>query len=272
MNWYNDTALLILLQSGLARLIYCAMILALITQENEMKISNSKKQLAKIIHENGGWRDGMSFSWYGNKTKKGYFGELRPRFDRVSGAMVACGDLGVNAVSFECTKLPNWHQTILSRDEYFHLYPAPDAKPEFCESVMRSIPEPSDKPTIEQLAADYRNAKDCADRKQQESDDAKADADAKLAELVAAGKAIGLVVGVDVVEPELIITDWRDLKVGDIIEYVDGDIKDKIGMTGPVVEFAPDATDGMYVRLKCDNWPNKGRLGWPRKFRFIRRP
>ena len=50
----------------------------------------------------------------------------------------------------------------------------------------------TDKPTIEQLAADYRNAKDYAERKQQEADAAKADAEAKLAELVAAGKALGL--------------------------------------------------------------------------------
>ena len=27
-----------------------------------MKISNSKKQLAKIIHENGGWREGAEFT------------------------------------------------------------------------------------------------------------------------------------------------------------------------------------------------------------------
>ena len=52
-------------------------------------------------------------------------------------------------------------------------FKVPDAKPEFCESVMRSIPEPEAKPTIEQLAADYRNAKDYANRKQQEADAAK---------------------------------------------------------------------------------------------------
>ena len=76
------------------------------------------------------------------------------------------------------------------------------------------------KPTIEQLAADYRNAKDYADRKQQEADAAKADAEAKLAELVAAGKALGLVLSVAGVEPELVITDWRDLQVGDVIQCV----------------------------------------------------
>ena len=90
-----------------------------------------------------------------------------------------------------------------------------EVKPEFCESVMRSIPEPESidglcakvteenkhqhidaKPTIEQLAADYRNAKDYAYRKQQEADTAKVNAEAKLTKLVAAGKVLGLVIDV----------------------------------------------------------------------------
>ena len=82
----------------------------------------------------------------------------------------------------------NWYDTLEKRPE--------QAKPEFCESVMRSIPEPEAKPTIEQLAADYRNLLDFAKRKQEEADDAKADAEAKLAELVAAGKVLGLVLSV----------------------------------------------------------------------------
>ena len=48
--------------------------------------------------------------------------------------------------------------------------------------------------TIEQLAADYRNAKEYADRKQQEADDAKADAVSKLKSLELAGEANGLLV------------------------------------------------------------------------------
>ena len=82
----------------------------------------------------------------------------------------------------------NWYDTLEKRPE--------QAKPEFCESVMRSIPEPEAKPIIEQLAADYRNLLDFAKRKQEEADDAKADAEAKLAELVAAGKVLGLVLSV----------------------------------------------------------------------------
>lgn len=90
----------------------------------------------------------------------------------------------------------DWHQGSGCDIIAYRLHKPNLAETEFCESVMRSIPEPSPKPTIEQLAADYRNAKDYAERKQQEADDAKADADARLYELVAAGKALGLVIDV----------------------------------------------------------------------------
>ena len=158
-----------------------------------MKISNSKKQLAKIIHENGGWCDGAEFAAQDRDGKVCYYSS-KPSIGKCCEAWGLVGCL--IACEYRGKALPNWHQTILSRKEYSHLYPAPDAKPEFCESVMRSIPEPSDNPTIEQLAADYRNLLDFAKRKQEEADDAKADAEAKLAELVAAGKVLGLVLSV----------------------------------------------------------------------------
>ncbi len=46
----------------------------------------------------------------------------------------------------------------------------------------------------QQLAQDYHNKLDCANRKQQEAGEAKAVADAALGELVAGGQAIGLAV------------------------------------------------------------------------------
>ena len=123
------------------------------------------------------------------------------------------------------------------------------------------------KPTIEQLAADYRNAKDYADRKQQE-------ADAKLAELVAAGKALGLVLSVTDTGPELVITDWRDLLVGDRIwvgdsgrsrncpegEYEIAAI-DRRDSDQPVGLAWPGGLSGV-------TWPQIHKRGW----RFIRRP
>ena len=142
-----------------------------------MKISNSKKQLAKIIHENGGWFDGAEFYCQDGD------GEIFPYENRPTlpsrGRVWHYGGVISDGSIMRETPIKNWHQTILSRDEYFHLYPAPE-------------PVGEAKPSIEQLAADYRNRKDYADRKQQEADDAKADADAKLAELVAEGEALGL--------------------------------------------------------------------------------
>lgn len=169
-----------------------------------MKISNSKKQLAKIISENGGWRDGAGWSSQDLNGSVTFFVD-KPWL---------CGAVW-EANSFECVsgfgyshKLPNWHQTILSRDEYFHLYPAPDA--DGCNNLGSSVARNvvavngrintgtfgDGRPTIEQMAADYHNAKDYADRKQQEADAAKADAEAKRAKLVAAGKALRLVLSV----------------------------------------------------------------------------
>ncbi|MGL4756538.1 MAG: hypothetical protein ACRCXB_29635, partial [Aeromonadaceae bacterium] len=74
---------------------------------------------------------------------------------------------------------------------------------------------------IEQLAADYRNAKDYADRKQGEADAAKAGAEAKLAELVAAGKALGLVLSVAGVELGSQIRCFRNEKLGLNPKYSD---------------------------------------------------
>ena len=255
-----------------------------------MKISNSKKELARIISENGGWRDGAEWAAMDktdgncNDNAVGFFsGELRPEcFGKIK--MWRCRHIetvfmGYEKSIFAKKIIGNWHQTVLSRAEYSHLYPSPDAdgwiehdgkhepavatsgltlwckwsdgleqsheanmvdwiddsdvriiayrlhkpeqsKPEFCESVMRTIPEPEAKPPIEQLATDYRNAKDYAERKQQEADAAKADADEKLRVLELAGEAIGLLVSPITAksDPELVVTDWRDLRVGGVIE------------------------------------------------------
>ena len=139
------------------------------------------------------------------------------------------------------------------------------SKPEFCESVMRSIPEPTAKPTIEQLAADYRNAQDYAERTQQEADSAKADADDMLKELELAGEAIGLLVSPITAkqEPELVITDWRDLQAGDVISVLGK-------WWGPDSEYTVDENDGSRdapIRVG-GYWALIGECS----FKFIRRP
>lgn len=319
-----------------------------------MKISNSKKHLAKIIHENGGWRDGADTCSCDNDGYVNFF-VGKPARNGVS--WIDNGDCeyvgGIVTPKYE--KIKNWHQTILSRDEYFHLYPAPDAdgwiewlsdempvekgtiidvkysdgdelhgapcgvytnymeskngenasaeafgsgdgsyvhivayrlhKPEQSKSTavgddetnlaakeeLEALELEPAKPTIEQLAADYRNAKDYAERKQEEADTAKADVEAKLKALELACEALGLIVSpiTEKQEPVLEIADWRDLRVGDVIEYVDGRNEDRIGMVGRVDSFDRlNAGTDRHVRIVSDS----GQVGWPTKWRFIRRP
>ena len=231
-----------------------------------MKISNSKKQLAKIIHENGGWREGAEFTAQdGDGTGSIDFFKSKPRLYR--GDIFWKGDYDCDdRIERTGVTIKNWHQTILSRDEYFHLYPAPDAKPEFCESVMRSIPEPSDKPTIEQLAVDYRNKLDYANRKQDEADKANMESDAALAQLEDAIAEIGFAItplAATEKEPELVITDWRDLRVGDVIS-VSGEYWE------PDSEYTVDENDGSRnAPIRVGNyWAFINECS----FKFIRRP
>lgn len=236
-----------------------------------MKISNSKKQLAEIIHENGGWRGGIR-AVYGVKTKMVCFlseSAGHPEYNPTRKAWVVLS-AGVEA-KFSSEPFANWHQTILSRDEYFHLYPAPVKV--VVENKTTCHLTVTDKPTIEQLAADYRNRKDYADRKQQEADAAKADADAELAELVAAGKALGLVLRVAEPEPELVITDWRDLRVGDVVEVTGSDNPGWVRLKGVeslVMRIGPYENDVSFCPRNDDDgdWVMSDNTEW----RFIRRP
>ena len=155
-----------------------------------MKINKSRQELAYIISENGGWRGGEFAAQDGDGTGSIDFFRSKPQYYPNSKFWRGVYDPS-DRIARTGVTIKNFHQTILSCEEYFNLYPSPNAKPEFCESVMRSIPEPEAKPTIEQLAADYRNAKDYAERKQQEADDAKADADEKLRVLEIAAEDLG---------------------------------------------------------------------------------
>ena len=92
-----------------------------------MKISKSKRELARIISENGGWREGAEFTAQdGDGTGSIDFFKSKPRLYR--GDIFWKGDYNCdNRIERTGVTIKNWHQTILSRAEYFHLYPAQDA-------------------------------------------------------------------------------------------------------------------------------------------------
>lgn len=107
---------------------------------------------------------------------------------------------------------------------------------------------------------------------QKEADEAKAAADAALGELERAGDALGLLIGIanPDPEPELVITDWRDLLVNDVIfvgeydghesgEYVAIELEDRDYGGGYAVKAAGIDGNGMWIDTA-------------REWRFIRRP
>lgn len=308
-----------------------------------MKLSKSKLALAKVINENGGWVDGTMQLATSNKNGSVYLWSNTPI--RIRHVWDFCGRF--TALRGDWRKLPNWHQTILSREEYYQAYPKADAcgwiewkggecpvgddslvdvrfpdgseyfntdadwdwsntsdtpishyrpskkevNSELCESVMRSIPEPESheklspeaiedakfalmsesieeskrKPTIEQLAADYRNRKDYADRKQQEADAAKADADEALRKMELAGEAIGFMVTPITAKQESELV--SEVKVGDEVECVESNVyREKYrGMIGTVLEV-----DGSSTPYLVDFGGEK-RI-WCHEVKFIRRP
>ena len=264
-----------------------------------MKISKSKQELARIISENDGWRDGAEWAAQDKlgpdaEADEVCFYSKRP--ESPSGAEMWNANRPSSSVLHHFSSnglIAGWYQSCLSRAEYFHLYPVSDGVGEVndkldisnrlmdiadalgdltCEAsgeawsrLLTYAPKETKTPAIERLAADYRSLKELADGKQAEADAAKADAEGKLAELVAAGKANGLVVSVADAEP--VITDWRDLQVGDEVEYSHGGQTRSIGMVGKVVKFDYE-DEKMRFRLAFDD----GTTGWPTEWRFIRRP
>lgn len=314
-----------------------------------MKLSKSKLALAKVINENGGWVDdsanwavqpkhGDGDIWFSNCDNKPYRNEGRNGF-----AFDGRG-LWLDDVIKHNNLHQNWHQCVLSREEYYQAYPKADAdgwiewkggecpitsneladikwsdgfecvaakpisfrwsfidgfsniiayrlhkpevKPEFCESVTHDIPEPESidgllakvteenkhqhadaKPTIEQLAQDYRNKLDFAKRKQQEADDAKADADERLKTLELAGEAIGLLVSPITAKqwPELVIA----VQVGDEVECIKSNVNPGkyMGRIGTVSSVDVDDTSTPYLV----DFDGEAKI-WCHEVKFIRRP
>ena len=293
-----------------------------------MKISKSKQELARIISENGGWRDG-NYAVQDRDDKKVWF--MRVLVGLPDGASFWPG---VKSRGIQYSKvLTNWHQTILSRAEYFHLYPTPDAdgwiewnggecpvelgtivdvkyrdghiqlqcrakdfrdselyattywgssggsadiiayrlhKPEQAEANPAERDEQvwTNPPTIEQLASDYRNKLDYANRKQDEADKANMESDAALSQLEDAIAEIGFAITPLVApekEPELVIT----VQAGDEVECVESNIKrDKYnGMVGRLRIIDESDTSTPYLV----DFGGEAKI-WCHEVKFIRRP
>lgn len=227
-----------------------------------MKISNSKKELARIISENYGWRNGEFAAQDGDGGVGGY--EVKPEWD----SLAKYWWREASGQWFFANKIKNHRQTVLSRAEYFHLYPELGVKVGVTVGSNTSLNATvSDKPTIEQLAANYRNLKDYAERKLVEANDAKADAEARLAKLVTAGKALGLLVSPITAkqDPEMVIA----VQVGDEVECIKSNVNPGkyMGRIGTVSSVDVDDTSTPYLVDFC----GEAKI-WCHEVKFIRRP
>ena len=111
--------------------------------------------------------------------------------------------LGGSLIRELMVKLPklccNWHQTIVTREQYekaladTSVTPTAQPSPEYCASVMRQMPDN----TIEQLTIDYHTKTAEAQRQQTIADEARKIADDALLALEKAGELLGLVISVN---------------------------------------------------------------------------
>ena len=125
-------------------------------------------------------------------------------------------------------------------------------------------------PSIEQLTSDYHAKAAEADRLQSVADEALKAADDALLAIERAGELLGLVISIDTKPAQPIITDWRYLRVGDVVEHIEdngGDLR--IGSIGKISEV-----DEECINVDYENWKGYS-YGVPddlHKFKFIRRP
>lgn len=189
-----------------------------------MNINKSKVTLAAKIKSSGfewpqfgKWatqdKDGEIFISGGDFTPVRMSGEVNWEFDA---PYKSAGKVEVGL---------NWFQCILSREDYFHLYPALG---ELCGKVTEENRHESvwtNPPSIEQLAADYHAKQAIATQAQEEADSHRCGAEVALSKLEIAAKELGFKIEPITAkqEQEPTITDWRDLRVGDVI-WVGGTI------------------------------------------------
>lgn len=84
------------------------------------KLKPAKQALADAIHKNGGWLGGK-YAVYGKHSGKCTFLTCKPRCQpKDHGWFVMSSWI---AWEFDMKPFVNWHQCILSRDEYFTAYP-----------------------------------------------------------------------------------------------------------------------------------------------------
>ena len=239
-----------------------------------------KKHLVELMIEAGvKWPVGAEYAAQDKFDKRLSFYKSKPHIRAGSNGWGVTGYIGKSRVDLP-SLCRNWHQTIVTREQY------EEAVADAGNVSNQAVDTPADavewhnQPSIEQLTSDYYAKAAEADRRQSVADEALKAADDALLALEKAGELLGLVISIDT-KPKLveqlveqmvktvqpIITDWRDLQVGDVVWW-EGDARIDSGeYTVERVEEA-DYTGDCAILLSAKEWVDVSEEEW----RFIRRP
>ena len=250
-----------------------------------------KKHLIELMIEAGvEWPEGAEYAAQDKDSLRVIFYEKgRPFLE--FGANYR-DSLGGSLIRGLMIKLPslcrNWHQTIVTREQYAKAIAKvkpieqidTQQKPQYCTSVMRQMPSE----TIESLLAEIKT-------KREEHGELVAKVDALVLEITSIEQQVNsklkecgfslypVATSSETAQP--VITDWRDLRVGDVIWISESDI----GSSAPAGEYSIVETEidkcvsgskfflqpvgidchHIHMGVQCPNLQY-------RKWRFIRRP
>ena len=167
-----------------------------------------KKHLIELMIEAGvKWPDGAEYAVQDKRDLYVWFYNINPKrtdFDSWAGGVSGCVIDGLRLPSL-CR---NWHQTIVTLEQYSEALAANVGEPAVMPSQSNQVCESEDipaadavewhnPPSIEQLTADYHAKAAEADRLRSVAYDALKAADDALLALGKAGELIGLVISID---------------------------------------------------------------------------
>ena len=184
-----------------------------------------KKHLIELMIEAGvEWPDDAEYAAQDRDTLKiNFYRNGKPNYIVKLNSWMAdnCIYMYDNGIALQ-SLCRNWHQTIVTREQYAKAVAAinNEQKPQYCTSVTRQMPDNN----IEQLTTNYYTLAAEAECLQLEADATLKLANEALVTLQKAGELLGLIISVDTLQKcteqhqQPVITDWRDLQIGDVIE------------------------------------------------------
>ena len=228
-------------------------------------MTTKKKHLIELMIEvSVKWPEGAEYAAQDKRDSRvNFYKDGKPEFYIGLSEWLAneCEFLGDEYGVLLTSLCRNWHQTIVTKAQYEKALADQPEQPATIEPQPCGSATPA---TIEQRIAEVRAMeRNLAEFRARLTDDLHALGITWLDGAICDAKAV-----------QPVINDWRDLRVGDLVECISqGDYPTPsfewcVGKVGTVIETEEPGKAGQSVRLKFEN----GGTAWIGHWRFIRRP